>query len=126
MTLGVGPHDRGGPQRGRARHGLSRRTKLPGWVHYSDRGSLYASGDYTDLLKEKWRGIPRVPGEGRQPTAVGYRPRGECEMVRRTPLRGGSRYTLCVLPGIGMIYPSDGGAGIAAGAHGLNEVPAGG
>ena len=30
---------------------LQRRRPLPGWVHHSDRGSQYASGDYTDLLK---------------------------------------------------------------------------
>jgi putative transposase len=30
---------------------LSRRTIQPGLVHHSDRGSQYASGDYTDLLK---------------------------------------------------------------------------
>jgi len=29
---------------------LSQRTVLPGLVHHSDRGSQYASGDYTDLL----------------------------------------------------------------------------
>ncbi len=31
---------------------LSRRNVQPGLVHHSDRGSQYASGDYTDLLKE--------------------------------------------------------------------------
>jgi transposase InsO family protein len=31
---------------------LSRRVVEPGLVHHSDRGSQYASGDYTDLLKE--------------------------------------------------------------------------
>ena len=31
---------------------LSRRVVEPGLVHYSDRGSQYASGDYTGLLKE--------------------------------------------------------------------------
>lgn len=30
---------------------LSRRAIQPGLVHHSDRGSQYASGDYTDLLK---------------------------------------------------------------------------
>ena len=30
---------------------LSRRTVEPGLVHHSDRGSQYASNDYTDLLK---------------------------------------------------------------------------
>jgi transposase InsO family protein len=30
---------------------LSRRTVQPGLVHHSDRGSQYASNDYTDLLK---------------------------------------------------------------------------
>ena len=30
---------------------LSRRVVGPGLVHHSDRGSQYASGDYTDLLK---------------------------------------------------------------------------
>ena len=31
---------------------LSRRTVQPGLVHHSDRGSQYAGGDYTDLLKD--------------------------------------------------------------------------
>jgi len=31
---------------------LSQRSVQPGLVHHSDRGSQYASGDYTDLLKE--------------------------------------------------------------------------
>jgi len=31
---------------------LSRRVVKPGLVHHSDRGSQYASGDYTDLLRE--------------------------------------------------------------------------
>lgn len=30
---------------------LARRSVQPGLVHHSDRGSQYASGDYTDLLK---------------------------------------------------------------------------
>ena len=30
---------------------LSRRSVQPGLVHHSDRGSQYASGDYTDLPK---------------------------------------------------------------------------
>jgi transposase InsO family protein len=34
------------------RMALSRRVVNPGLVHHSDRGSQYASGDYTDLLKE--------------------------------------------------------------------------
>ena len=34
------------------RMALRRRTVLPGLVHHSDRGSQYASGDYTDLLKD--------------------------------------------------------------------------
>lgn len=34
------------------RMALARRTVQPGLVHHSDRGSQYASGDYTDLLKE--------------------------------------------------------------------------
>jgi len=33
------------------RMALSRRTVEPGLVHHSDRGSQYASNDYTDLLK---------------------------------------------------------------------------
>jgi putative transposase len=33
------------------RMALSRRTVKPGLVHHSDRGSQYASDDYTDLLK---------------------------------------------------------------------------
>jgi putative transposase len=34
------------------RMALSRRVVEPGLVHHSDRGSQYASGEYTDLLKE--------------------------------------------------------------------------
>ena len=34
------------------RMALSRRMVEPGLVHHSDRGSQYASGDYTSLLKE--------------------------------------------------------------------------
>ncbi len=34
------------------RMALSQRTVQPGLVHHSDRGSQYASNDYTDLLKE--------------------------------------------------------------------------
>jgi putative transposase len=34
------------------RMALSHRRVEPGLVHHSDRGSQYASGDYTDLLKE--------------------------------------------------------------------------
>ena len=34
------------------RMALARRVVQPGLVHHSDRGSQYASGDYTDLLKE--------------------------------------------------------------------------
>ena len=37
---------------GALRMALSRRQVEPGLVHHSDRGSQYASGDYTDLLKE--------------------------------------------------------------------------
>ena len=33
------------------RMALSRRNVQPGLVHHSDRGSQYASNDYTDLLK---------------------------------------------------------------------------
>jgi transposase InsO family protein len=33
------------------RMALARRTILPGLVHHSDRGSQYASNDYTDMLK---------------------------------------------------------------------------
>jgi transposase InsO family protein len=36
---------------------LSRRSVEPGLVHHSDRGSQYASGDYTDLLKARQIGI---------------------------------------------------------------------
>ncbi len=34
------------------RRALARRMVQPGLVHHSDRGSQYASGDYTDLLKQ--------------------------------------------------------------------------
>jgi transposase InsO family protein len=37
---------------GALRMALSRRSIEPGLVHHSDRGTQYASGDYTDLLKE--------------------------------------------------------------------------
>ena len=33
------------------RMALASRRPSPGWVHHSDRGSQYASGDYTELLK---------------------------------------------------------------------------
>jgi putative transposase len=36
---------------------LSRRNVEPGLVHHSDRGSQYASGVYTDLLKESGIGV---------------------------------------------------------------------
>jgi len=35
------------------RMALESRLPAPGWVHHSDRGSQYASGDYTDLLKSR-------------------------------------------------------------------------
>jgi putative transposase len=35
------------------RMALESRRPEPGWVHHSDRGSQYASGDYTDLLKSR-------------------------------------------------------------------------
>ncbi len=34
------------------RMALARRILQPGLVHHADRGSQYASGDYTDLLKQ--------------------------------------------------------------------------
>ena len=34
------------------RMAIARRVVQPGLVHHSDRGSQYASNDYTDLLKE--------------------------------------------------------------------------
>ena len=34
------------------RMAITRRVVRPGLVHHSDRGSQYASNDYTDLLKE--------------------------------------------------------------------------
>jgi putative transposase len=39
------------------RMALSRRSIQPGLVHHSDRGSQYASGDYTDLLAAREIGI---------------------------------------------------------------------
>jgi putative transposase len=39
------------------RMALSRRSVQPGLVHHSDRGSQYASGDYTELLKESGIGV---------------------------------------------------------------------
>jgi len=39
------------------RMALSRRIVQPGLVHHSDRGSQYASGDYTNLLKESGIGV---------------------------------------------------------------------
>jgi putative transposase len=38
---------------GALRMALARRVIQPGLVHHSDRGSQYASGDYTDLLKHR-------------------------------------------------------------------------
>jgi putative transposase len=38
---------------GALRRALELRRPAPGWVHHSDRGSQYASGDYTDLLKSQ-------------------------------------------------------------------------
>ena len=35
------------------RMALESRRPAPGWVHHSDRGSQYASSDYTDLLKSR-------------------------------------------------------------------------
>jgi putative transposase len=35
------------------RMALRQRRPGPGLVHHSDRGAQYASGDYTDLLKER-------------------------------------------------------------------------
>ena len=37
---------------GALRMALSHRQVEPGLVHHSDRGSQYASGDYTELLRE--------------------------------------------------------------------------
>jgi putative transposase len=39
------------------RMALARRVVQSGLVHHSDRGSQYASGDYTDLLKENRIGV---------------------------------------------------------------------
>ena len=39
------------------RMALSRRSAQPGLAHHSDRGSQYASRDYTDLLEENGIGI---------------------------------------------------------------------
>jgi putative transposase len=39
------------------RMAIARRVVQPGLVHHSDRGSQYASGDYTDLLKDHGIGI---------------------------------------------------------------------
>ena len=36
---------------GALRMAIEQRRPLPGWVHHSDRGSQYASNDYTELLK---------------------------------------------------------------------------
>ena len=37
---------------GALRMALARRVVEPGLIHHSDRGSQYASTDYTDLLKD--------------------------------------------------------------------------
>jgi transposase InsO family protein len=42
---------------GALRMALSQRIVEPGLIHHSDRGSQYASGDYTGLLKEHGIGI---------------------------------------------------------------------
>ena len=43
------------------RMALSRRVVEPGLVHHSDRGSQYASGDYTGLLKDNGVQYQHVP-----------------------------------------------------------------
>jgi transposase InsO family protein len=48
------------------RMALSRRVVEPGLVHHSDRGSQYASGDYTGLLKENGVQIS-MSRKGRRP-----------------------------------------------------------
>jgi len=44
------------------RMAVSHRTVRPGLVHHSDRGSQYASNDYTDLLKANQVAIIDGPG----------------------------------------------------------------
>jgi len=46
---------------GALRMALARRIVPPGLVHHSDRGSQYASNDYTDLLKEHGIDISMSP-----------------------------------------------------------------
>jgi len=43
------------------RMALRERTVRPGLVHHSDRGVQYASGDYTDLLKDNGIDISMEP-----------------------------------------------------------------
>jgi putative transposase len=45
------------------RRTLSHRSVQPGLVHHSDRGSQYASNDYTDLLKSQQIDISMSQGE---------------------------------------------------------------
>ena len=49
--LGAGSHHGRRVDVDGAAHGTQARSMQPGLVHHSDRGSQYASNDYTDLLK---------------------------------------------------------------------------
>ena len=64
------------------RMALSQRTVQPGLVHHSDRGSQYASNDYTDLLKA--HGIEISMSRKANPwdnAACAYAPLPDCESL---------------------------------------------
>ena len=153
------------------RMALSHRSLQAGLVHHSDRGSQYASNDYTDLLKahqidismsaqgpslgqrglrvvhenpevrggppqrisgpeRSARGDSPVPGEGLQPETPALRARllaaGGVRGQPRGPEQTGCRCFMSFFRHR-EIYPSDGGASVAANApaHRLDEFPAG-
>ncbi len=50
---------------------LRERTVRPGLVHHSDRRGQYASGGYTDLLKDSLRFLIGGAGQAAQMTPIG-------------------------------------------------------
>ena len=84
------------------RMALAQRSIQPGLVHHSDRGSQYASTDYTDLLKDRGinismsrKGNPWDKGyasycTSREPGAMFSGKRRRSESLAPCALRGGS------------------------------------
>jgi putative transposase len=151
------------------RMALSRRVVQAGLTHHSDRGSQYASNDYTDLLQangvaismaqgqpvgqcglrvlhenaEIRRGTaqriprlgrgsrfhPRVPRKSLQPKAAAFGARLPAASRVRSQSIGCRCAAACFMsfPRHREIFPSDGGASLAANAsaHRLDEFPAG-